>query len=130
MASIDVAVFDVITGNLKFVKINNSDGLDEYYQHLQCDTFDITTREVDGIVFDIFCDDEGLLKDTPVVSAVNTAFAPVLCGNLIFTHHNEFGETTGITAKEYKTLKNHLILARNTKTGKSQFVLWGIDYAG
>lgn len=130
MAKINVAVFDVTDGDLKPITINKSDGLDEYYHYLQCDTFDIVEREVDGVVFDIFCDDEGLLKDNPVVSAVDTALRPMLCGNLIFTHHDQFGDTTGITQEDFDLLKNHLTLARDNHTGEVQLVLWGIDYAG
>lgn len=84
--------------------------LDEYYDLIECDCIDIVTRKVGDTYFDIICDDEGLLKDSPRVSAVDMHCNPMLVGNLIFSHTDD-GETVGITDDEIEFLKEHIGLA-------------------
>lgn len=72
------------------------DELEEFYKLLQCDCIDIVVREVDGVSYDIVCDDEGLLKSGFIVSAVDEEGEPQLVGNLLFLHHDEEGNLTGI----------------------------------
>lgn len=79
-------------------------GLDNYYRLLDCDCIDIVTRTVDGREFDIICDDEALLKDSPVPSAIGKHGQAVLFGNLLIVHHDEEGNTVGLSDDDVKAL--------------------------
>ena len=85
--------------------------LDEYYNLIDCDCIDIVTRKVGDTYFDIICDDEGLLKDNPRVTAVDTEGNPMLVGNLIFSHTDEDGETVGVTDEEIALIRDNVGLA-------------------
>lgn len=85
--------------------------LQEYYDLIGCDYIDIVTRKIGDTYFDIICDDEGLLKDNPRITAVDTEGNPMLVGNLIFSHTNEEGETVGITDEEIKMIRDNVGLA-------------------
>lgn len=71
--------------------------LDDYYREIGCDTIDIVVRRIGGELYDIICDDEGLLKEDPKVSAISADCRPMLVGNLIFAKHNNQGETTSLS---------------------------------
>lgn len=63
------------------------DELDEFYKILNCSCIDITVRRIgynyhNKIRVNIVCDDEGLLKNDPKISAINNLGNPELCGNL------------------------------------------------
>ena len=65
--------------NVTVVEVN---GLQDYYRLIGCDCIEITNREIRGKRYDIICDDEGLLKAEPQVSAVNGRGEAMLVGNL------------------------------------------------
>ena len=87
----------------------NSGSLEEYYDILNCTTFDIASRRIGGSYYDIYCDDEGLLKCSPVVSAVSEDREPMLVGNLFVTKTNDEGETISLTAEEISEVLNSVI---------------------
>lgn len=105
-------VLDVIgeTGFYEIIIDKESEPLDTFYKHLHCDCFDITHRRVDGVWFDIFVDDIGLLKDSPI-SAVDKARQPALVGNLIFAHHDMAGNTTGLSDEDIQHIKRNRLIA-------------------
>lgn len=85
------------------------DSLATYYNLLNCDCIDIVVRTIGGKEFDIVCDDEGLFKQFPRVSAVDEKSRPMLVGNLLFLHHNEEGEMTGLSEDDVEHLIKHLV---------------------
>lgn len=82
--------------------------LKKYYELLHCDTIDIVERSVGGRVFDIICDDEGLMVDKPVISAIDGACEPMLVGSLLFAHHDNEGATTGLSEEDCAHLLRHV----------------------
>ena len=62
---------------------------------------DCATRKIGDKYFDIWCDDEGLLKDNLRASAFNDLskdyLKEVICGNIVIANSNEEGETVGLT---------------------------------
>lgn len=82
--------------------------LDEFYEALNCDTIDIVVRKVDGLEFDIVCDDEGLFKGPAIPSAYTAQGNPALVGNLLFCHHNSDGELTELSEDDVLWLQAHL----------------------
>jgi hypothetical protein len=81
-----------------------STNLESYYTALGCDVFDITTRKIGQNFYDIYCDDEGLLKCNPVLSAVDSDGAPALVGNLFICKHDEEGNTIGLESHELQEI--------------------------
>lgn len=82
--------------------------INEFLRLLNCRMFDIVTRKIGGIEFDIYCDDEFLFTERPLVTAVYEDLEPQLCNNLIITHSTPEGETIGITDEDVKVLDDHI----------------------
>lgn len=62
--------------------------------------------EVAGKVYDVWSDDEALLKENPMPNLfINENL--ILFGNLIFAKHDEEGETTGLTVKDIRLLQKY-----------------------
>lgn len=79
--------------------------LPELYRLLNCDCIDITSRKIGKHYYDIICDDDGLLKDSPTVTAIDVKTCrPMLVGNLLITKHNVEGENVGLTEKQVKEI--------------------------
>ena len=100
-----VLVLNVEHGTFTKEEINVDD-INEYYRLIGCDAFDIARRSIGGKMFDIFIDDEGLLKDSPIPSAItvsghkdNQKITPVLFGNLVFTT-NDGPATHGVSESD------------------------------
>ena len=87
----------------------NSDSLEGYYNILNCTTFDIASRRIGDNYYDIYCDDEGLLKCRPIVSAVSEDGEAMLVGNLFITKTNDEGETISLTAEEINEVLKSVI---------------------
>lgn len=68
-----------------------------YYKLLDCDTIDITRRKIGGKYYDIICDDEGLFKETVMVSAVDGNNEAMLVGKLLICNHDEKGNEASLT---------------------------------
>lgn len=104
-------LIDVVKNEIKEVHINGGD-IHWYHEYIDCRCFDITQRKIGGRYFDIFCDDEGLLKDPqPPLSAINTKTKePMLVGNLIIANHDRAGETTDLSDEDIKLIKKHIVM--------------------
>lgn len=65
------------------VMIIETNGLQDYYKLIRFNTIDIINRGINGKRFDIICDDEGLFKNSPQISAISRKRQALLVGNLI-----------------------------------------------
>lgn len=72
---------------LQFVEVEE-EKLDDYYKLLDCNCIDIVDRRIGDRSFSIVCDDEGLCKENPTISAVNKNGKPMLVGNLFICKNN------------------------------------------
>ena len=88
------------------------DDLQEFYALIGCEWIDIVSRRIAGKWFVIVCDDEGLLKDSPKVSAINSERRPMLVGNLLFFHEDDEGNLVGISDDDVAFLKRNLTFDR------------------
>lgn len=88
-----------------------------YYDLLKCDTFDIAHVRVGGEMFDVYVDDEGLLKSDCVPSMVRIAKKPngrevptevMLVGNLVFTCPGKAGRTDGLDDVNIRRIRQSL----------------------
>ena len=103
------------------------DELQEYYDLIECDCIEIVARRIGDTYFDIICDEEGLLKDNPRVSAVDTDGCPMFVGNLIFSHISDEGETESVTDEEIELIRENTGIAF-TEDGRIVGMVVELDY--
>ena len=97
---------DVLNQKVKTLDIENE--LEVFYELINCRTIDMTMRKIGGKPYVIICDDEGLLTDAPILSAVNHNLEPMLVGNLIIVNNGKNGDITGLTEEDIKSILNNL----------------------
>ena len=89
--------------------LKDCEDLDDFYAELECHTFDIARRRIGKNYYDIFCDDIGLYREKPVISAVNADGEPMLVGNLIFANHDGQGNTTDLSDEDIVQICAHAV---------------------
>lgn len=99
--------------------------LEDMYREIGCSCIDITRRKVGGKVFDFIVDDEGLLKEDPLVSAIyfeDGNIRPSLVGTLIICSRNSKGETVDISLEDHELLIRRIgeIGTKNKETGEER----------
>lgn len=121
-----VLVLDV---NNREVRVDHIEGtLDEFYKIIDCRVIDIVNRRIGNKRYDIICDDEGLLQDDIKVSAINTMHEPMLVGTLIFTLHDEEGETIGLGSWDCEYIKKWIKTAYSTNHPEGHPMLTYCEY--
>lgn len=109
MATKKAILLDVKKNELRIVEDEFS--LDKYYELIGCDCIDIVARSIGGRdnVYEIVCDDEGLLKEDITISAFSSYFEPQLVGNLlIFNGVDEEGDLCGCTEEDYEQIQKNI----------------------
>jgi len=122
-------LIDVKNGVAKPCEIDNK--LDEFYKVLDCQLIDIVNRNIEGKPFTIICDDEGLLKERPIVSAVDKEDKPMLVGNLFICSAENCGsELVSLTEEESGHILKHLAMASLPQDGGVHLypILIDMDY--
>ena len=105
-------LLDAENRQTRTVEVDDADHLNAYYQLLNCSLVDITSRKIGGKYFDIVTDDEGLLKEAPIVSAVDSDGKPVLVGNLLFCNYDpQTGAEISLTDDDIEILRAHVRFA-------------------
>ena len=105
--------------------------LEEYYAALHCSCIDIIERTI-GVqekYFTIVCDDEGLLKDSPCVSAISDLGEPMLVGSLFIADFDpETGDLVSLSAAELNYVLDHIIFSVDTRRTVPFPVLCQVGY--
>lgn len=99
-------LIDIKNSNPYVAEIDGS--LDSLYAILNCSLFDIASRKIGDRYFDIYCDDEGLLKCDPQLSAMSPDHEPILVGNLFIVNHDDEGGMTSLSEEEIDLIKRNL----------------------
>lgn len=130
MNKVRLLALDVIDGLGLYEVYCDNDDLQSFYDVLKCSCFDIARRNIDGKLFDIFCDDIGLFADKPIPSALDSDMNPALVGNLIFANHDSEGNTISLSDEDIEYIKSHSAFITNMDTDPiSQWVaITSIDY--
>ena len=73
---------------------------------LNCDILDVTRRKFGSQIYDVYCDDEGLLKDDWVPSAFSDEQPEYdfLVGNLFVCSHTSDGDIASLTDEQIKEI--------------------------
>lgn len=119
---------DVKQGTVGVVEFE--DTLQNIYTLLDVDVIDVVERKVGNHIFDVICDDEGLLKSDYVVSAYSSDKEPVLVGNLLLVNHDGNGDFTSITDEQVAEIEQCVSSVITSDSGeiKMRKVLVGVDY--
>lgn len=101
-----------------------------FYKKIECDCIDIAVRKIDGKAFNIILDNEGLLKEDPIVSAIDGNGDPMLVGNLMFFggETTEDGELVGLTDAEIDHILRSVGVAVVYTDGFSHTVIMNCEY--
>lgn len=114
---IKVIFLDVENGKGPEV-IEIKDELDSYLQTLRIGVIDIIRRNIAGVSYQIVCDDEGLLKENPTLSAVDVNSVGQLVGNLIITGLSDGeGNLTGLNKNDVDRIMERFTYTLNLNKG-------------
>ena len=90
-------------------RVVQCDGLDDYYELLDCSCIDIVQRKIGHKYYDIICDDEGLLVSQPKISAIDDWGKVMLVGNLLVAGlADEEGELTDLDEYDIKYIADRV----------------------
>ena len=105
-------LIDTEANTAKAVTIDNT--LEAFYSALHCSCIDIVERTIGESekYFTIVCDDEGLLKAAPCISAVSDLCEPMLVGSLLITDFDQdTGDLTSLSEQKLEYVLDHIIFA-------------------
>lgn len=97
----------VIIPHVRFIDSDNV--LSELYRIIGCDPVEVVQVEVEGKFYDVYCDEEFLLKEKPIPTLYLNA-EQVLCGNLVFTTCDEEGKLGGVTKEDIDKLIDFILV--------------------
>ena len=128
MAEIKGYFIDVANEQARPVTVEYS--LESFYKLLNCDMIDITPRRIgrDNRLYDIICDEEGLLKGAPIVSAYTTDNEPVLVGSLLIVNIGE-GDLESLKPDDIKYIRDYVCDLIDLRKGTIHPILTQCDYA-
>lgn len=101
---------------LKTIKHN----LPTLYGMLHCRCVDITEKTIGGITYQIVIDDEGLLIDKPIITAVASDGKTSILAGALFICRSEYipyegTDLASITNEDWDNILSHIKVAVNTK---------------
>jgi uncharacterized protein DUF3846 len=70
-------------GEIRPVTIDTKNGLKDYYRLIKTDIVERTSAQIYGKSVEIWCDEEGLLKQSPINVTVNVLAKRLLVGNVV-----------------------------------------------
>lgn len=97
------AATNSISLHIRYISPDNV--LQSQYKILNCDLVTCTEIEVNGKLFDVYSDDEALLKDTPIPNLYIDDDL-IIFGSVAFTKADEEGKLVGLTHDDVQLLWN------------------------
>lgn len=92
-------------GEHQRIEMNND--LQDYYKYAECSTIDIVYARIGDKLYDIICDDEGLLKEN-VFTAFTLKSKVMLAGTIVVVGSNGRGGFKSLTDKDLENIKLNL----------------------
>ena len=92
-----------ISPHVRYISPDNV--LKDLYKVLNCELVTCTEIEVNGELFDVYSDDEALLKDRPAPNLYIDADL-IIFGSVAFAKADEEGKLVGLTHEEVQLLWN------------------------
>ena len=105
MKTLTAMVVDTNMNRIEVKEIN--DDIHDFYKIIGCECFDIARRQIGGKRYDIICDDIGLWKEDPIITAINPFnMADYLVGNLIIVK-SKGPELDSLTSEDIIRIFSH-----------------------
>lgn len=82
--------------------------LEGYYALLRCDIIDIVGRVIGDEAYDIICDDEALLKENPIPSAIDWYNRPAMCGPIFVVNYDGGEDVTDLSPDDIANIRRHV----------------------
>jgi len=101
-------LIDVENDKAGTVEIKDEDHLGQFYKLIGCRCIDIAVRKVDGKLYNVVLDDEGLLVAHPVISAIDKTMHVMLAGNLILFGLADDMDLAGIDAADVENIERNV----------------------
>ena len=126
-------LIDVANEQARPVTVEHS--LESFYKLLDCDMIEIAPRRI-GFphhnrttkIYDIICDEEGLLKDSPKISAIDNIGSPMLVGNLLIVNMGE-EDVESLTPDDIAYIEKYVELQATRKYPTPYPMLMQCEYA-
>ena len=96
-----------ISPHVRYISPDNV--LQDLYRILNCELVTCTEIDVDGKLFDVYSDDEALLKDKPVPNLYIDDDL-IIFGSLAFAKADEEGKLVGLTREDVHLLWNFSLI--------------------
>ncbi len=112
-------------GNVTQLNFDLKNVLAQAYREIECDTIDIITTHIDGVAVDVIVDDEGLMKDNPVLT-VYISKERQLFGNVLLVPSDRDDEGDyhrGFTKREIVVIQNNIREFIDSREGITRRVL-------
>lgn len=107
------------------------DNLHAYYELIQTDLIDIQTRAIGyhkKKPYAIVCDDEGLLKSEPKISAIDSVGKVMFVGNLFVVKNGEDGELASLEQKDIDYLSRFIQMQGTARFPDPYPMLHQVEY--
>lgn len=109
----------VIDPNSDTAKLAEVNGLEDYYRTIGCDCIDISMVYLNNRLFNVVCDDEGLLKGGAVPSVFDGDGNPIIVNTVIVLGADEEScDTRSLTLDEALMLANAMYDVHNNFGGR------------
>ena len=106
----------VDTENKKTSVLTVDDELETYYKLLNCSLIEIVPRKIGNSIVNIICDEEGLLINDPLMSAVDSAGNGMLAGSLFITGlTDDEGALTSLTEEDQQQVLGKCVVLPTRK---------------
>ena len=101
--------------------------LETFYSLINCEYVEMYKRNINGKDFTIICDENGALKEKPIISAISHKGYTMFCGNLIIAGMpNEDGNLTNLSDKDVMLINSKFrkVIKKVGKGFKSHYILY------
>lgn len=87
----------------------------------------VVDRKIGNKRYDLWIDDEGLLKSERFVGGVCLNYEELLCGNILIANHDGKGNIKGLTDDDLKNiLKNGFVSSNEGMCESIEYSYWGV----
>lgn len=119
----------VDTKNKKTSVLTVDDELETYYKLLNCSLIEIVPRKIGNSIVNIICDEEGLLINDPLMSAVDGAGNGMLAGSLFITGlADDEGELTSLAEEDQQQVLEKCMVLPTRKHPEGLMMVTECEY--